>query len=633
MSGGAMPFMLLCGSLFFALAGVLIRAVRWRQGAAASVPVLSGLLSFPKRYLVDVHHIVMRTPLAARMHMCAAGGFLASIALILLVHGFDLHPAFAWALLAMLTLQALGGLMAILRRSPKPNTLSGGGFSHLGYALIAFALFFGFATLPKLGGVEPIDWLSPAPLLLLLAGLYSCVILIVGLAGGPIKHSLYGALHLAFHPRPARFDQPKTQKALRPLNLDAPKLGLETPQDFAWNRLLSFDACVQCGKCEDACPAFAAELPLNPKALIQDLVRAQAPVVPAPYHGSPHPHQNTTKTAGMTQPLVGQNGAVSAETLWACTTCRACVETCPMMIEHVDAIVDLRRFQTLELGETPGKGPETLDHLRGADNPVGAPATARHDWLVDLNVPILSEVKACKTLLWLGGGAFELRTQATLRALVKLLQYAGEDFAILGDEELDCGDVARRLGDEALFQSLAKRNLDTLARYRFDRIVTADPHALHALRKEYVDFGPQLSALHHSQLLSELVATGRLDFELTPMGTLTYHDPCYLGRYNDIVEPPRMLLKALGYTIREMEKSGMQSFCCGGGGAAPMTDVAGKKRIPDIRMAQARATGVDIVAAACPGCMTMLEGVTGEQPDVRDVAELLLDAVEAKHGS
>ncbi|KEZ74911.1 (Fe-S)-binding protein, partial [Pseudomonas syringae pv. syringae FF5] len=263
--------------------------------------------------------------------------------------------------------------------------------------------------------------------------------------------------------------------------------------------------------------------------------------------GSPH------------QPIV--NGLVDAETLWSCTTCRACVEECPMMIEHVDAIVDMRRHLTLEKGATPNKGAEVLDNLIATDNPGGFAPGGRMNWAADLNLTLLSEKKTVDVLFWVGDGAFDMRNQRTLRAFVKVLKAAGVDFAVLGLEERDSGDVARRLGDEATFQTLARRNIQTLSQYSFQRIVTCDPHSFHVLKNEYGAFGGDYQVQHHSTFMAELVRNGALTLGQHKGASVTYHDPCYLGRYNGEYEAPREVLRALGIEIREMQRSGFRSRC------------------------------------------------------------------------
>ncbi|MBR9906239.1 MAG: (Fe-S)-binding protein, partial [Gammaproteobacteria bacterium] len=355
----------------------------------------------------------------------------------------------------------------------------------------------------------------------------------------------------------------------------------------------------------------------------------------AAYAGSPYPGKLVGEHAGSPHgPIVALEGKalVDADTLWSCTTCRACVEECPMMIEHVDAIVDMRRHLTLERGKTPNKGAEVLDNLIATDNPGGFDPGSRLNWAADLNLPLMSDIKQVEVLLWLGDGAFDMRNQRTLRALVKVLRAAEVDFAVLGTEERDSGDVARRLGDEATFQSLAKRNIATLSQYQFLQIVTCDPHSFHVLGNEYgelggPDFNANYKVRHHSTFIAELFEAGRLTFAPWKGGSVTYHDPCYLGRYNGEYEAPRNVLKALGIEVKEMERSGFRSRCCGGGGGAPITDIPGERRIPDMRMNDVKESGAELVAVGCPQCTAMLEGVVDASAEVRDIAELVAEAL------
>lgn len=612
-----------------AFAGVAAgrRMTTWRVGKPARVNWVHGLLALPKRYLVDAHHIVARDAYAARMHALTAGGLLGGS--LLAVIALALPPVAqrpAWALVVPAFAAALaGGAMVRRRRHPKPPRLSGGRFQRLPALLIAYcAGGLLIAVDAALGGaIWPLAWLG---LWLAAVGGFA---LVLQLGNGPMRHAFAGAAHLVVHPRAGRFDDER-ETALRPLDLEAPRLGVATPADFAWNRLAGFDACIQCGRCEIACPAFAAGQPLNPKKLIQDLATAFHPQGAAPYAGSPYPNARPVAgKAGPELPIVGTGAFIHPDTIWSCTTCRACVEECPMMIEHVDAIVDLRRFQTMELAAVPAGAISPLTESRYAQEPGGRALSARTDFAAGLPLPLIADKGHCDVLLWLGSGAYDLRHGRTLRALVTLLLMAGIDYAVLGAEERDCGDLARRLGDEATFADLARANIDTLSRYSFRRILTADPHALHVLRNEYPAFGGAYEVIHHTALLDELAAAGRLALAPAPEARITYHDPCYLGRYNGETDAPRRLLDRLGLDRVEMERHGKRSMCCGGGGGAPVSDIAGERRIPDIRMAQARATGADIVAVACPQCAAMLEGVTGDAARVSDIAELVLVAVEA----
>ncbi|MGM0703948.1 MAG: (Fe-S)-binding protein [Pseudomonadota bacterium] len=630
--------------LIFAALGLAVigagRRVRlWRQGRPARVDLFKGLAAMPRRYLVDLHHVVARDKVMSNTHVATAGGFVAAAVLMILVHGLGLaEGVLGWLLLLASATMFVGSLFVARRRRNPPFRLSRGPWMRLPKSLMAFSLSVFLITLPTVG-ILPEDfghWI--------LAILLSAVLvwglgeMVFGMTwGGPMKHAFAGALHLAFHRRPERFGEGNRSTGLKALDLDDENatLGVETPSDFTWNQLLGFDACVQCGRCEAVCPAFAAGQPLNPKKLIQDMVVGLAGGSDAAYAGSPYPGKPVGEHHGTPHgPIVAREGKalVDADTLWSCTTCRACVEECPMMIEHVDAIVDMRRFLTLEHGNTPGKGAEVLDNLIATDNPGGFDPGSRLHWAADLDLPLMADVKQAEVLLWLGDGAFDMRNQRTLRALVKVLRAAEVEFAVLGNEERDSGDVARRLGDEATFQSLAKRNIATLAQYRFQRIVTCDPHSFHVLGNEYGELGgpgspARYEVRHHSTFVAELYDAGRLAFAPWKGGSVTYHDPCYLGRYNGEFDAPRNVLKALGIEVKEMERSGFRSRCCGGGGGAPITDIPGERRIPDMRMNDVKETGAELVAVGCPQCTAMLEGVVDATAEVRDIAELVADAL------
>ncbi len=620
--GPAGAFVLLAWIL---LASVLVAGarlvLRWRRGRAARVDWWAGLVALPRRYLVDVHGVVARDPRAARMHALTAGGLLGSSGLLLL----GVVPALRagvvyWVLVATSFAVALAGsaMVARRRRPVRPAHLSAGGFLWLPVWVFLYAA----GGLAGAGAIV----LTASPGLGFAAVVLAAVGgagLVSGLLTGPIRHALAGAVHLVAHPRPGRFAG-RRESALLPLDLEAARLGVAVAEDFAWNRLVGFDACIQCGRCELACPAFAAGQRLNPKKLIQDLAAASLPPGARPaYEGSPHPGAPPPPLAA--GPIVG--AVLHPDTLWACTTCRACVAACPMFIEHVDAVVDLRRHASLEEGALPEKAAAVLEAIRHTDEPEGNPLAARGDFAAGLELPVLGAGESTDVLLWLGAGAFDLRYGRSLRALVTLLRRAGVAFAVLGAEERDCGDLARRLGDEVEFARLARANIAALNARRFARIVTADPHALHVLRNEYPDFGGCYTVVHHSALLESLLAEGRLTPERRLAGRIVYHDPCYLARYNGETGAPRRLLDRIAPERVEMARHGLSAMCCGGGGGAPVSDVEAVRRIPDLRMAQAREVGAQTLAVACPGCTAMLEGVPEPRPPVRDLAELVLEAV------
>ncbi|WP_404415232.1 (Fe-S)-binding protein [Vreelandella aquamarina] len=631
-----LPIVILA-SLALAGLGAWRRISLWRQGRAAPVALFKGLMALPRRYLVDLHHIVERDRYISHTHVATAGGFVAAAVLTLVVHGLGLAGGvLGWLLLLASAVMFAGSILVAKRRINPPARLSKGAWMRLPKSLMAFSAGVFLVTLPTVGVLPPDAgyWLLGLVLLAVVSG--GLAEMFFGMTwGGPMKHAFAGALHLAFHRRPERFSTPTgagRSTGLKALNLDDDKapLGVEKPTDFTWNQRLGFDACVQCGRCEAVCPAFAAGQPLNPKKLIQDMVVGMVGGSDAGYTGSPYPGKAVGEHHGDPHgPIVAREGQalLDAETLWSCTTCRACVEECPMMIEHVDAIVDMRRHLTLERGQTPNKGAEVLENLIATDNPGGFDPDSRLHWAADLNLPNIADLGQVDVLLWLGDGVFDMRNQRTLRAFVKVLRAAGVDFAVLGNAERDSGDVARRLGDEATFQALAKRNIATLNQYQFLRIVTCDPHSFHVLNNEYGELGGNYHVNHHSTFIAELYREGRLAFKPWKGGSVTYHDPCYLGRYNGEYDAPRDVLKALGIEVREMQRSGYRSRCCGGGGGAPITDIPGKQRIPDMRMQDVGDTGADLVAVGCPQCTAMLEGVVDATAEVRDIAELVADAL------
>ena len=624
-----LPLLILLG-LVLVVIGALRRIALWRQGQASTIH-WRGLFSIPQRYLVDLHHVVASDKYISNTHVATAGGFVVTALLVILIYLFDVATHILnYALLASSGLMCVGAVFVLMRRINPPPNLSLGPWSRLPYSLLIFSSSFFVLTLPA-SGLLPIDSGSGLLAMLLVVGIiWGVGEMFFGMTwGGPMKHAFAGALHLGLHRRQDRFGGGRST-GLISIDLEKDTLGVEKTEDFKWSQLLSFDACVECGRCEKACPAFAAGQPLNPKKIIQDMVVGMAGGNTAKFAGSAYPGVELgSHKGGAVIPIV--DVLLEANTLWSCTTCRACVQECPMMIEHVDAIVDMRRFETMEKGKTPGKGAEVLDNLNTTDNPSGHAPSSRMNWAADQNLAVFGrDVERADVLLWIGDAAFDMRNQRTLRAMITLLRAAKIDFAVLGESECDSGDLARRLGDEATFQRLAKTNIMTMANYQFKHIVTADPHAFHCLKNEYTDFGGHYDVYHHTGFFADLVKSEKIKLNTNNAISLTYHDPCYLGRYNGEYDAPRYLLEAMGITVKEMERSQSKSRCCGGGGGAPVTDIPGKQRIPDMRMEDAKSTGAEIIAVACPGCSLMLEGVVEPRPQVKDVAELMLDALSVE---
>lgn len=471
-------------------------------------------------------------------------------------------------------------------------------------------------------------------------------------------------------------------------------LGVGKVEDFTWKGLLDFSTCTECGRCQSQCPAWNTEKPLSPKLLmmtLRDHSAAKAPFLQAAAAASGPVDEKGLPTVAdhsgvdlLRTPLIGSTGydianpltaynpagttangdaagaIIDEDVLWSCTTCGACVEQCPVDIEHVDHIVDMRRYQTLIESAFPTELAGLFKNLENKSNPWGMSARARLEWAKGLpfDVKVIgSDVESAdevEWLFWVGcAGAYEDRAKKTTRAVAELLHTAGVDFAVLGDGESCTGDPARRAGNEILFQMLAGQNVATLNEAKAKKIVVTCAHCFNTIKNEYPQIGGEYEVVHHTQLLNRLVREKKLtpvaapeEFAQQPKDksgaastgkSVTYHDPCYLGRHNQVYAPPRELIASLpGVEYKEMERSGEKSFCCGAGGARMWMEEKLGERINLNRTKEAVATGADRIAIGCPFCRVMMtDGLTAEQSDgnareeveVVDVANMLLAAV------
>ena len=429
------------------------------------------------------------------------------------------------------------------------------------------------------------------------------------------------------------------------------QFGVAQVEQFTWKGLLDFSTCTECGRCQSQCPAWNTAKPLSPKLLVlslRDHAYAKAPYLLAgggkdltgeeKATEAQLAHMDVLALAEGNRPLIGtedEMGVIDPDVLWSCTTCGACVEQCPVDIEHVDHIVDMRRYQVLIESSFPSEAGVMLRNLENKGNPWGAPQNTREDWTKGLDFEIKRVGEAdFDYLFWVGcAGAFEDRAKKTTRAVATLLHEAGVDFAILGEGETCTGDPARRIGNEFVFQMLAQQNVETLTEANVKKIVATCPHCFNTLGNEYEQLGLKVEVVHHTQLLAHLVKEGKLTPVQPVDGGVTYHDPCYLGRHNRVFEAPREVLGATTETLTEMPRNSERSFCCGAGGARMWMEERIGKRINIERTEEALSTGAKTIAVGCPFCYTMIgDGVTakGEQENVEvvDVATVLLRSLK-----
>ncbi len=403
-------------------------------------------------------------------------------------------------------------------------------------------------------------------------------------------------------------------------NPDSP-LGVKTLSQFTWKDLADFDACTECGRCTAVCPANAVGKPLSPRDIILDLRNFM--------RAGPTIEGNEGNGSTGARPIIGAVPSTSTESLWSCTTCGACMQACPVFIEQLPKIIDMRRHLVMEDTDFPDTMQEAITSLESRGHPFRGTQSSRIDWADGLNVRSIAEAQDAEVLLWVGcGGALIERNQKTVRATAQLLEKAGVKFAVLGREEKCTGDPARRIGNEFLFEMLARENIEKLNGYEVKKIVTSCPHCFNTFRNEYPQFGGHYEVFHHSEFLAKLIAEGRLKADNANNLKVTYHDPCYLGRHNGVFDAPRDLVQLSSRSAVEMKQNRENGFCCGGGGGMSFVEEPKDKRVNQERARQALETGADVVAVGCPFCMTMMEdGINARKGDrdvrVMDVAELL----------
>lgn len=420
----------------------------------------------------------------------------------------------------------------------------------------------------------------------------------------------------------------KPYGALDAINLEdetATTFGVAKFSDFSWKDILDVYSCTECGRCTSQCPAWNTGKPLNPKQINIDLKNYMYS------HIDPLTGGNAEARDKALLPLVPE--VIKPEVLWSCTTCRACEEACPVLIGFVDRIVDMRRDLVLMRGEFPEEAQGTLRNIETNGNPWGIGFDERATWAKGLNIPTLVEKNEVEVLYWVGcAGSFDDRNKKVSTALVKILQEAKVDFAILGPEETCTGDSARRIGNEYLFQTLAKQNIETMGKYKFKVVLAQCPHCFNTIKNEYPQFGGNYKVMHHTDFIAQLIEEGRVKPVKELKQTLTYHDSCYLGRYNNIYDAPRKILESIpGVEYKDAELSKETGRCCGAGGGRMWMEEHTGTRVNHKRLEDLQTTKPETIASACPFCKVMITDATKDKQvdiQVKDVAEIFAETLQ-----
>jgi len=502
---------------------------------------------------------------------------------------------FAWVLALLFVINVTGFMMEACRLAVVEPWW--GPWSPVGYALGRGFVALGL-TPGALRGLHVATWVFHAAIALLFIAI--------------IPYSYF--VHLLTTPLNIFFAKLGPRGAIREItNIEeAETLGVSKLEEFSWKRRLDFDACVECGRCQVACPACMSGTALSPKQIIVKLKRHMHGELPGPIHGA----------------------LIKADELWACTTCMACVQECPAFIDIVDTIIDLRRYLALSEGALPSTAPQSLQNIQRAGNPWGLPAGERMAWAQGLEVPVMEANREVEYLYWVGCSAsYDKRNQAIARAVVKILKAAGVSFGVMPEERCHA-EVGRRLGEEYLYQTVQQENLEAIKRYRFRKVITHCPHCFNTIKNEFPQFGGRYEVLHHSQVIDDLIAAGRIKPTKPIDASIAFHDSCYLGRYNGITEAPRNVAKAVpGLRLVELPRNRERGLCCGGGGGHMWMEVKAQKRVNLIRVEEALEAKVDMVGTGCPFCLAMIDlgrKVKGAEETlaVKDVSELVAESLE-----
>lgn len=613
---------------------ILVMTAGFAQRRLARLPNkngdISGDLSGLLAYLFG-HKKILRNPGPGLAHLILFLGFVLPLIVVILAQ-FPFVVAPQAAAVLSLILDVLGVLVIValfffLARRLKKSADDFAPRRVIVPLVIILAIFLsGFLaeglrlkiTAPDFSWTTPVgsllsSFLPASPMfmqLVIRAHFFLVLLFVIVLPFTYMRHLIAASLNVYYRDQGAR-------GALPSLDLDEDSLGVGTVEDFSWKQLLDIEACVACGRCEDNCPAALSGKPLSPRKLMQNLLpQAEGACI------------ENTQSALLTE-------VISDDELWSCTSCMACVEHCPIYINPMDKIVALKRFEVLSQGRMPVEAMPMIRNLEIYGDVDGKGISRKVDWAHSLGVSLMAEKKvAPEVLLWVGcSGAFHPKFQDVARAMVKILQTAGIDFAILGKEELCCGDAARRLGQEEVFLNLARKNIATLANYRIKNVVALCPHGFNTLKNEYKSLGGDFNVIHAVEFIGQLIKQKKILLKYPVEKSLAVHDPCYLGRVNNIYEPLREVCGAVpGLKLKELKRNRESAFCCGGGGGRMWLHERLGENINNMRALEIKESEVEMVGTACPFCLTMLEDGIGslemeKSPQVVDIVEIVASSL------
>lgn len=632
----ALDILLVIAAIGVMLAGIAYRKSLWSSGyPEQQKPRWSNLLF----YLIG-HKQIVRRRAAGAAHLILVWGFIIFLVVVILAQIPAVVLSETIAGIISLMLDVLGLLMLAgtlffvfrysgLKRLPDSRDVKRGVM--LPAAMLLFILISGFmAEAVRLGITAPqVVWASPlgsglsalmpeSPLLMQVIIRLHLLAVLFFIALIPftfMRHIINASYNVAF-PRS------KLPGRMRQLDLPHGHIGAGAASDFSWKQLLESDACVTCGRCVENCPAALSGKTLSPRRIVQAVIRQME-------------EEGSNKVSADADQSIMLESAVGDEEIWDCTACLACVEQCPVFVDPADKILSMRRYRVLSKGSIPEEAKPAIRNLELFGDVQGKGRAFRMEWAIDCQVPVLSEKKpSTDVLFWVGcSGAFHPRYQEAARDMVKILNKAAVDFAVLGDQEFCCGDPAGRMGGEDLFIDLVKKNLSCLSRYDFKKIVCLCPHCFNTLKNEYSRMGGAFEVVHAAQYLTELMDKGLIEMKYPVAESLTIHDPCYLARANHISRPLREISRRLpGAELREMPRCRENTFCCGGGGGHMWLHETGGTHINQIRAQEASELNTKLIATACPYCLTMIEDGLGglekeNPPRVRDLVELVAEAI------